>query len=325
MRQALVLLPFLIAGCDNAPSTPPTPPAHAETIAHETELLKLTLTPEAQRRLGIVLHRVGDGSATATREVAGEIVVPPTSAGGVPINSTTSLQQIGTQQAAADAELARATAQARLARIALIRADNLVREEAGSVRARDEAAAALASAEAALDGARQQRGLLGPAIAALGSQSFLWVRAAVFASDLGDIRRDRAAAIRTIGVKGPPRLAQPVKAPPSANAAAGTVDLYYAIDNRERTFRIGQRVSVDLPLAGRTEGLSVPSAAILRDIYGGEWVYQKAAPDTFIRQRVEVASESGGRALLAHGLAAGADVVTAGAAELFGTEFGAAH
>ena len=31
------------------------------------------------------------------------------------------------------------------------------------------------------------------------------------------------------------------------------------------------------------------------------------------------------RALLARGLTAGADVVTAGAAELFGTEFGAAH
>src|SRR5204863_404918 len=154
---------------------------------------------EAQRRLGIVLHRVKDGSASTMREVAGEIVVPPTSTGGVPINSATSLQQIGTQQAAADAELARATAQARLARIALVRADSLVREEAGSVRARDEAAAALAAAEAALDGARQQRRLLGPAIAALGSQSFLWVRAAVFGSDLGDIRRDRAAAIRTIG------------------------------------------------------------------------------------------------------------------------------
>ena len=132
MRQALVLLLLLVAGCGGAPSTPAAPPAHAETIARETELLKLTLTPEAQRRLGIVLHRVKDGSASTMREVAGEIVVPPTSTGGVPINSATSLQQIGTQQAAADAELARATAQARLARIALVRADSLVREEAGS-------------------------------------------------------------------------------------------------------------------------------------------------------------------------------------------------
>ena len=325
MRQTFLLIPILLAGCGEKAAKPPAPPAHAETIAHESELLKLTLTPEAQRRLGIGLVRVGGGSATATREVAGEIVVPPISANGVPVNSTTNLQQIGSQQAAADAELARATAQARLARIALDRAASLVREEAGSVRARDEAAAALAAAQAALDAARQQRRLLGPAVASLGAQPVLWVRASVFGSDMGEVRREASATVRPLGDGGAPRSTRPVQAPPSANTVAGTVDLYYAVDNRDRAFQVGQRVSVDLPLAGQTEGLSVPSAAILRDIHGGEWVYQRTAPDTFVRQRVEVASESGGRALLALGLSAGAQVVTDGAAELFGTEFGAAH
>ncbi|MDV5825534.1 MULTISPECIES: efflux RND transporter periplasmic adaptor subunit [Sphingomonadales] len=326
MRPPLILLlPVILAACGGEPSKPAAPPSHAETIAHETELLKLTLTPQAQQRLGIGLARVGDGSASAQRQVAGEIVVPPTSANGVPVNSLTNLQQVGAQQAAADAELARATAQARLARIALNRAESLVREEAGSVRARDEAAAALAAAQAALGAARQQRQLLGPSVSSLGSQATLWVRAAVFGSDVGNVRRDGAATITMLGAGGAPRLARPVQAPPSANSAAGTVDLYYAIDNRDRAFRVGQRVSVGLPIAGQTEGLSVPSTAILRDIYGGEWIYQKTAKDTFVRQRVEVASESGGRALLARGLSSGAEVVTTGAAELFGTEFGAAH
>lgn len=325
MRQIPILFPLVLAGCGGDATKSPAPPAHAETIAHETELLKLTLTPQAQQRLGIALARVGDGSASATRQVAGEIVVPPTSANGVPVNSTTNLQQIGSQQSAADAELARAAAQARLARIALDRAENLVREEAGSVRARDEAAAALAAAQAALRAARQQRQLLGPSVATLGSQSVLWVRASVFGSDMGNVRRDGAATVRTLGEGGVPRSARPVQAPPSANINAGTVDLYFAIDNRDRAFRVGQRVSVDLPIAGQTTGLSVPSAALLRDIYGGEWVYQKTAANTFVRQRVEVASESDGRALLARGLVAGAEVVTDGAAELFGTEFGAAH
>lgn len=325
MRQILFIAPLLLAGCGSDPSKPSAPPAHGEAIAHETELLRLTLTPQAQRRLGIGLARVGDGSASAQRQVAGEIVVPPTSANGVPVNSTTNLQQIGSQQAAADAELTRASAQARLAQIALNRAEGLVREEAGSIRARDEAAAALASAQAALGAARQQRQLLGPSVASLGSQSTLWVRASVFGSDIGNVRRDSAATIRPLGMSGTPRLARPVQAPPSANTNAGTVDLYFAVDNRDRAFRVGQRVSVDLPLAAQTQGLSVPSAAILRDIYGGEWVYQKTAPNTFVRQRIEVASEGDGHALLARGLAPGVEVVTTGAAELFGTEFGAAH
>jgi len=60
--------------------------------------------------------------------------------------SLSNLQQIGAQQATADGEVARTQTQARLARIALNRAEALVREEAGSVRARDEAAASLGAA-----------------------------------------------------------------------------------------------------------------------------------------------------------------------------------
>ena len=58
MRQTFLLIPILLAGCGEKTATPPAPPAHAETIAHESELLKLTLTAQAQQRLGIVLARV---------------------------------------------------------------------------------------------------------------------------------------------------------------------------------------------------------------------------------------------------------------------------
>lgn len=131
--------------------------------------------------------------------------------------------------------------------------------------------------------------------------------------------------MRPLGAQGPTRPATPVKAPPSANAVAGTVDLYYLLDNGDRAFRIGERVSVDLPLSGRSEGLSVPSSALVRDAQGGEWVYQRTSANTFVRQRVEVGHEMGGRALLARGLSPDAEVVSVGAAELFGIEFGAAH
>jgi hypothetical protein len=326
MRYVPLLLALAtLPACDRskAPSAPA--PSKAELIAHESDLLKLTLTPEAQKRLGIQTSPVSNGSSISVREAAGEIVVPPTSAGGMPTGSLSNLQQIGAQQAAADGEVARATAQARLSRIAFNRAEALVREEAGSARARDEAGAALAAADAALGVAREQRRLLGPSVSSMGSQSRLWVRVSIFGSDLATVQRGASVKVSDLGGRGTSQTARPVQGVPSANATTGTVDLFYALSNPGNAFRIGQRVAVDVPIQGQTTGLSIPSAAILRDIYGGEWVYQKTAENVFVRQRVEIVSETGGRALLSRGLTPSAKIVTVGAAELFGTEFGAAH
>lgn len=326
LRPISTILPILLlVGCGGKSTPSHTAPVKTESVAHESELLRLTLSREAQARLGLVTVRIGAGSAAATRETSGEIVVPA-GAGGVPTNSVSNLAQLGTQQVAADGEIARTQAQVRLARIALGRATALVQEEAGSVRARDEAAAALATAQAAADAAVAQRRLLGPSIRSLGNQASVWVRVPVFGTDVAGVERGRAALVRPLGDGGTPRSARAVQAPPSANAVAGTVDLYFAIDNRDRAYRIGQRVGVTLPIAGGSHaGLSVPTAAIVRDTNGGEWVYARTAPDTFVRQRIEIASTSGNRAILSRGLANGAEVVTAGAAELFGSEFGVAH
>ncbi|MGQ2955669.1 MAG: efflux RND transporter periplasmic adaptor subunit [Blastomonas fulva] len=256
---------------------------------------------------------------------SGEIVIPAAS-GGAPINAASNLQQLAAQQTAANGEETRARAQLQLARIAYNRAAELVDEEAGSIRARDEAAAALATAKAAANVAASQRRLLGPAVGTLTNQRYVWVRVPVFGTDLAAIQQGQSALIAPLGADGAKRSARPVDAPPSANAVAGTVDLYFALDNRDRAYRVGQRVSVTLPVAGgERQGLSVPASAILRDIYGGEWVYAKTAPDTYVRQRIEVAASEGGRAVLSRGLVPGTVVVTTGAAELFGTEFGVAH
>ncbi|MGK6320327.1 efflux RND transporter periplasmic adaptor subunit [Sphingomonas sp. DT-204] len=323
---AILLVPPLLAGCGgSAPATKGTAPAKAEPVAHESELLKLTLTPDAQRRLAIATVRVGEGDARSMRETSGEVVVPSVGA-GVPTSSLSNIAQIGSQQAAADGEVARTAAQVRLARIALNRAAGLVREEAGSIRARDEAAAALATAEAAARAAVAQRRLLGPPVAAMSSQSALWVRVPVFGTDVAALARGQAAEVRPLGSNGQTRAARPVQAPPSADAAVGTVDLYYALDNRDRAYRVGQRVAVSLPLAGGArQGLSVPASAVLRDVYGGEWVYQRTAPASYVRRRIEIASSVAGRVIVSRGLSRGDEIVIAGAMELFGTEFGVAH
>ena len=75
-------------------------------------------------------------------------------------------------------------------------------------------------------------------------------------------------------------------------------------------------------MRGEEESLVVPWAAILHDIQGNTWVYESIAPQTFARRRVQVVRIVGGDAVLASGPKPGTKVVTDGAAELFGTEFG---
>ena len=117
-------------------------------------------------------------------------------------------------------------------------------------------------------------------------------------------------------------VAKPVPAPPSANALAATVDLFYEIEGARGALRPGQRVSVTLPVRGEADSLVVPWAAILHDIYGNTWVYEAIAPQTFARRRVLVTRVVGADAVLGSGPKPGTKVVTDGAAELFGTEFG---
>jgi hypothetical protein len=80
---------------------------------------------------------------------------------------------------------------------------------------------------------------------------------------------------------------------------------------------------VELPLRGRETRLQVPYAAILYDIHGDAWVYENTAPRAFTHRRVELDHVAGATAILTRGPKPGTRVVTAGAAELFGTEFGA--
>ena len=86
-----------------------------------------------------------------------------------------------------------------------------------------------------------------------------------------------------------------------------------------------ERVMVEIPLKGTQQGLVVPEAAVLYDIHGDAWVYEDLGSNSYARRRVQIARHAGNRAVVSRGITEGAKVVTAGAAELFGTEFGAGH
>ncbi len=76
---------------------------------------------------------------------------------------------------------------------------------------------------------------------------------------------------------------------------------------------------------GRATRRVVPASAVLYDAQGDTWVYTNPEPLVFVRERVTVDYIEGDQAVLTDGPPAGTPVVTVGAAELYGTEFGVGH
>lgn len=317
------------------------PPAKVPNPVKESDLANLVLTPEAEKRLAISTAAVERRKIESTRLFGGEIILPArTSTSGtsaaktndvaqsifaiLPSLSSAELVRMAQAQIDADGEIDRAKVQLEGAKVALARAERLLKDKVGSERALDEAKLQVGLGEAGLRTAQARRELLGAPVLDFTDQKSFWVRVPVY---VGDVARLNTTAPARVGALSPSanQIATParsVSAPPSANAAAATVDLFYEVSNTNNAFRFGQRVGVTIPLGGDEESLVVPWAAVLHDINGGTWVYEKIAPQSFARRRVQVKRVSDGVAAIASGLKAGVPVVITGAVELFGTEFG---
>lgn len=154
----------------------------------------------------------------------------------------------------------------------------------------------------------------------------LHLRVPVYVGDLAQIDAEAPAVVGGLSdaQENPTRSARPVPAPPAGDPLAATVDLFYAVENSDGALRPGQRVGVTLPLRGQRESLVVPRAALLRDFDGGTWVYVAPGDHKFTRRRVRLERIAGSLAVLGSGPEPGTRVVTDGAAELFGIEFGGA-
>ncbi|MFH0988426.1 MAG: efflux RND transporter periplasmic adaptor subunit [bacterium] len=152
----------------------------------------------------------------------------------------------------------------------------------------------------------------------------VWIKVPVYVGDVARIDRKKAATITPMGASSLRQvvLAQPVEGPPLSDASSATSDLFYKVDNTAGHFRIGEKLMITLPLNTSSATLVVPIAAILYDIHGNSWVYVKASTRTYTRRRVEVSYCVQSFAVVSKGITAGDQVVTSGAAEIFGTEFG---
>lgn len=260
----------------------------------------------------------------------------------------------------AQEELAQRTAQYNTAKEKVTRTTRMYEEKSGSLRAKQEAEAELAGITAQLNVARGRvqllRGNPSGATSRLSTMNLqapisgtilklysspsqvlsasapiadivqlnpLWVRVPLYAGDEGRIDKNSAAIIQSLsGNAGNSVTAKPVSGPQTSDPLATSVDLYYEIDNSKGDYRPGQRISVTLPFSGSAVGNTIPFSAIVYDIQGGTWVYTNPSPNTYIRQRVELQTVLGNQAVLSRGPKPGTRIVTVGAAELFGTEFG---
>jgi hypothetical protein len=123
----------------------------------------------------------------------------------------------------------------------------------------------------------------------------------------------------------------------SPDAAAGTVETAPAtvehIDGTDLarvtlTASAAERVELrTVPVAPYRRGarMVVPYSALIYDEHGQTWVYTRHERLTFVRAAVTVDAIRADRAILSAGPSLGVDVVSVGAAELFGSEFEVDH
>jgi hypothetical protein len=74
--------------------------------------------------------------------------------------------------------------------------------------------------------------------------------------------------------------------------------------------------------AGAGPALVIPLTAVIYDPQGESWTYTNPQPLTFLRVAIVIDHIAGGQAYLTGGPPAGTAVVTRGAPELLGTEYG---
>lgn len=153
----------------------------------------------------------------------------------------------------------------------------------------------------------------------------VWVRVPMYVGDIATIDRAKQARVSSLGEwKGPaPLVAEPIAdSPPKANFDAASVDLYYSVANPTERLIPGQRVAIHLPLRGEERPLVIPWSAVLVDLQGGGWVYEKLSEHTYSRRPVIVRHVIGAEAVLDLGPPVGAEILAQGGAELFGAEVG---
>ncbi len=262
----------------------------------------------------------------------------------------------------AEGQVQQASVQMEAAQVALARAEKLLKDMAGSARVVDEAKAQLQLTEKAYAAAKTRKQqidsvtfdeaagtlesipipspltgfirttLVRPGeMVAAGAPLFevmqddvLWVKVPVYVGELDELDPAQSARLTLLSGRQSETdlIVKPAALPPTAVPQAAAVDLYFELPNPDRKYQPGQKISAHLTVKGEAQQVAIPWSAVYHDIYGGQWVYEQTSDRHFVRRRVEIGWIDGEWAAVTRGLQAGVKVVTAGVAEIAGTEFG---
>jgi hypothetical protein len=165
-----------------------------------------------------------------------------------------------------------------------------------------------------------------PPAATVADAGDFWVRVPLNESDLQKVDRSQSALVVAGDDVDAAIMATPVEAPAAGAAQQSTGALYYVIESPGRELTPGQRVRVETPLAG-SRGLRkvVPHSSLIYGAHGETWVYTSPERLTYVRHPVVVDYVEDDLAVLSDGPPAGTEVVSVGAAEVYGTEFEVGH
>lgn len=262
-----------------------------------------------------------DTHARASREEAAAQAALDTADARVTRNEALVAERAGSTRALEEARMARDIARADLdtarSRSATLRRAPLLSDVSIVVRAPEDGIVRLLSVS---EGQAVPASAPLVEIVAVGA---LQVRVPVYVGDLGRI--DLAAPASISRVSDSVALeAPPAGGPPTAEPDRMSVDRYYALPEHA-ALAPGERVLVELPMLEEAHAVTVPTAAIVYDAWGGAWVYVCRDELHFQRARVDPARRHGERTVLRHGPAVGTCVVSVGAAEIFGAEFAPGH
>jgi cobalt-zinc-cadmium efflux system membrane fusion protein len=385
------LATFAFLACSQSKDSKKTSPSTVENPVKESDLTTVKLTDKAVERLAIKTQAIEERATNQTRIYSGEVTSAPGQSMTLtaPVSGTILGVKNGTLPVAgapvrkgqiiyrllilpSEKDLISAQEDVKLRKVQydvavekLKRAEQLLKDKAGSVRAKQDAESELAnvtaglrvaearvelmkgnssaavsdklstlSIESSIDGF-VQKVYVSPSqivsanapVVDVASVNNLWVRVPVYSGDLALVDPKLTARVRNLSdYNGSTSevVVSPVNGPQTADPLNSSADFFYELPNKSGQFRPGQKVSVLLPFKKTQSSLVIPFAAIAYDIYGGTWVYENPSPNLYVRKRVEVSGVENGIAVLKRGPAPGTNVVIAGVAELFGTEFGGA-